>query len=280
MIGLLKLHPGARLGNNLFNYHFLYQAAQKAESEVFHLEFPDSAYFENMEKKLKSYSRLSKKVRFNAEQIVEMSPQDFIHEIQNAEKKGRTVILEQPLLGELFFEYLFTDPKEIIRLRPEYQELFTAALEKNIDRSLICIHFRGTDFYIWDKNAILDYTYYEESLKTCLEDADKQPFVILTSDDRSLESYNKTIDYLKSNTIPFNEGELHKHFIYDFITLMACDYLISTPSTFCFWAAVIGKEKKIIQNKGWMDYNEARDIKFWMDMRKSTHTAYTVWKEL
>lgn len=61
MLGIKKISPG-RMGNRLFHYHFLRQIAKKTGIDYFHKKFPDSIYFEEMEKNrnhfglLKNYS--------------------------------------------------------------------------------------------------------------------------------------------------------------------------------------------------------------------------------
>ena len=106
---------------------------------------------------------------------------------------------------------------------------------------------------------------------------------ILFSDDYSLDSFNRSVEYLKSLKVNYEFGHLND-FLLDFKILSYCDYIISTPSTFCITASLCGlKSKKIIHNKEWvLDYklksDYFRDI-FWKNLLESQKTNdYVLYK--
>jgi hypothetical protein len=57
-----------------------------------------------------------------------------------------------------------------------------------------------------------------------------------------------------------------------------CDVLISSPSTFAIFAGIIGKQKKIIHNKAWLDYATNRNDPFWVNLCQTDHPYYSLWK--
>jgi hypothetical protein len=162
-----------------------------------------------------------------------------------------------PCLVEFFHKYDLISTFDIFKLK------------KNIvsDKKLIGIHFRGTDFNLWDEKSILPFGYYKNSVDFIINDIDGDFEFILFSDDYSLDSYIKTVNYLIELNVNYKVGTIN-NFKEDFILMSSCDYIVSTPSTFCITASICGnKTKKIIQNKEWViDYrgntDYFRDI-FW-----------------
>jgi hypothetical protein len=69
----------------------------------------------------------------------------------------------------------------------------------------------------------------------------------------------------------------------DFILMSSCDYIVSTPSTFCIVASICGKKnKKIIQNKDWVigykgESDYFRDI-FWKNVGNNKDNNYEIYK--
>lgn len=187
-------------------------------------------------------------------------------------KKNEDIVLDnniiyylEPCLVEFFHKYDLISTFDIFKLN------------KNIvsDKKLIGIHFRGTDFNSWDEKSILPFNYYKNSIDFIVNDVEGDFEFVLFTDDYSLESYNKTVNYLITLNMNYKFGNIN-NFKEDFILMSSCDYLISTPSTFGVMAAICGKKnKKIIQNKGWViDYrvntDYYRDI-FWKNVVDSNY---------
>jgi hypothetical protein len=105
----------------------------------------------------------------------------------------------------------------------------------------------------------------------------------LFTDDYSLESYGEVEKYLKENNLNFFLGKNtsdRRNYISDFSIMTECDYIISSPSTFCISAGFVGKEKKIIHSKKWIEQRVEADDKFWMDLQSGGNENYTAWRIL
>jgi hypothetical protein len=135
------------------------------------------------------------------------------------------------------------------------------------DRKLIGVHFRGTDFKIWDDKCILPYEYYKDSIDFIINEIKENFTFILFTDDYELTSFKNIVNYLNLLEINYIFGDIND-FRYDFKMLSNCEYIISSPSTFCITASFCGKKNKkiihsqdfIINYKNKSDY--FRDI-FW-----------------
>ena len=58
---------------------------------------------------------------------------------------GGSLSSKPPLLGELFFDYLFYDPNDFVKIKQKYFKPFDFDAQS---RLLVAVHFRGTDFPI------------------------------------------------------------------------------------------------------------------------------------
>jgi len=178
-------------------------------------------------------------------------------------------------LGEMFFETELPT-RAVFKIKKEL--LPKELIEKN---KKCAIHFRGTDFFTWNKDSILSSEYYINSIKSIIEDNPKVEFIIFT-DDNSLKAYKDTINYLNSINYNYSYGENtsnRKNFKKDFISMCLCDYIISSPSTFCITAGFIGKDKKIIHSKNWVEDRAFKKDKFWEILYNTGgNTNYKIWK--
>lgn len=276
MLGITKISPG-RLGNRLFHYHFLRQVAKKTGLDYFHCKFPESAYFEEMEKVPRPFPHFFKKsIKLTSKDVLSFSPQDFLSFIKLETEKGKDIILEPPMLGELFFDYLFYSPNEFVKVKSQYRKDFQF---DSRDKVIIAAHFRGTDFPSWNPCAALKFSYYREAIDFCLEYfRDKNPVVILFTDDNECPAFLEVIDFLKSQRVEFYTGDNSRLAIYDFYQISQCDVLISSPSTFAIFSSCLGKPKKIIHEKNWLEYMVSRKDKFWVDLNQTKNPYYSLWK--
>lgn len=163
-------------------------------------------------------------------------------------------------LGEKFFD-------GDVRTR----DIFELRNVKDTPENSVAIHFRGTDFYSWNPDAVLDSSYYINSID-CIDDA--SVYYIFT-DDTNLESYKEVLLYLKDKEVVLGQRNL---FVDDFNTMAQCDYIISSPSTFCVCAGFVGKNKKIIHSEKWINNRVAVDDKFWVDLNNGGNEDYSIWR--
>jgi|15BtaG_2_1085339.scaffolds.fasta_scaffold16468_2 hypothetical protein len=172
-----------------------------------------------------------------------------------------------PCLGELFFGWHTISTREIFKLKSDY----------NVPNKTVAIHFRGTDFHSWNPDSILDVDYYINAINM-IDDIDG---VILFTDDESLSSFNQVRDYLEKIGIQYEYGDNtsnRDNYAKDFGKMTECDYIISSPSTFCVCAGFIGKHKKIIHSKKWLENRINNNDKFWVDLYNGGNEDYSIWK--
>lgn len=177
-------------------------------------------------------------------------------------KETETNFVYFPLeLGENFFENYNISTREVFQLKNK----------PFIQNGSVAIHFRGGDFHQWNPDSILSTEYYLNSINQIY---DAKRYYLFT-DDTSLKSYIEVKDCLKNKECFFS-GD----FIDDFSKMSECDYIISSPSTFCICAGFIGKQKKIIHSKDWVENRANKNDKFWVDLLNGGNYDYSIWRLL
>jgi len=171
-------------------------------------------------------------------------------------------------LGEKFYDDSGLSTRDVFKLKtvPE------------VPSNTCAIHFRGTDFHTWNPQSILKSQYYCDSID---EIKDEVSNFILFTDDADLESYKNVKDYLTKGKHTFSLGTNtadRNNFVSDFFVMSACDYIISSPSTYGICAGFIGKQKKIIHSKEWVEYRVAKEDKFWCDLYDGGNDDYKLWR--
>ena len=176
----------------------------------------------------------------------------------------------QPCLGEKFFEWHTVSTRDIFKFSGVKECLTTK------DKVRAAVHFRGGDFHQWNIDAVLKTDYYIESIKLIENEVDE--FLIFT-DDESLDSYNNVEVYFEDKNIKYDIGDnVRSNYINDFKLMTTCDYIISSPSTYNICAGFIGKHKKIIHSKEWIDNRVNANDKFWVDLSNGGNTDYSIWR--
>ena len=182
--------------------------------------------------------------------------------------EGNTSFHLQPCLGEKFFEWNSVSTRDIFSLNEK----------KNVPKNTAAVHFRGGDFFAWNKDAVLDKNYYLKAVEEIKNQVDH--FIIFT-DDESLDSYNEVEMYFEDNDISYDIGQNSSNrfeYIEDFSTMSSCDYIISSPSTYCVCAGFIGTKKKIIHSEDWIKNRVEAEDTFWVDLHNGGNDDYRIWK--
>ena len=277
MLGINKISAG-RMGNRLFHYHFLRQLSAKTGIGYFNIEFPDSKYFEELNTHKRPFSLFKKQIKIGVKEIRELAPNDLIDLVGEKNKLGFDIIFKPPILGEVFFDYLFYPPSDFIKIKKEYQKKFDFSVQNKI---IIGLHFRGTDFEAWNSSASLKPVYYQTAIKNCLVEFNNQKIIfVLFTDDLQFKTYLETINFLKINNLEFHVSNNLNLPICDFYQISQCDVVVSSPSTFAILAASLGKSKKVIHSKDWLEYSSSKNDKFWVDLINSGSPYYSLWKSL
>lgn len=274
MIGYKKKFTGG-MGNRLFQYHFMKQLSHYLEVDDFYRETPDRKWFDNMHGKNIKWNPFRKKINFTAKNILELGKDNFLNEIKYELQNKKLIVLEPPILGDFFYEYIFSDPNDFIKIKDKYK-----LLKLKEDKVHIAVHFRGTDFESWNKDAILDVDYYIDSIDFIRHQESHELVFHPLTDDLTLDSYHQVIQYLNENNLCYQLGNTTQEAIYDFHKMSECDIIISSPSTFSIWAGILGKRKKIIHSEKWINNRLINNDKFWIDIDKSNNKIYKLWEKI
>jgi hypothetical protein len=276
MIGISKMSPG-RMGNRLFHYNFLRQISKKTGIDSFCVPFSESELFENITVE-KRRTKFFKTTKYTSKEILNLSPDDFLHIITEGDARGRDFLLNPPMLGEVFFDYLFYDPNEFFQIKKQYRKDVDESIK---DKKVIALHFRGTDFEAWNKSASLKFDYYKKAIDFCIESFSSDDIIFgLFTDDINFLAYTETLSYIKKTNKVFFIGNLDKPPIVDFYQITQSDVLISSPSTFAIFAGLLGKKKKIIHDKTWIDYALDKKDTFWVKLSTTQNSYYSLWKTI
>tara|TARA_R110000796_G_scaffold239892_2_gene360718 strand:+ start:700 stop:1395 length:696 start_codon:yes stop_codon:yes gene_type:complete len=171
-------------------------------------------------------------------------------------------------LGDQFYKYNNLSTREVFRLKNK----------PSVKDNTCAIHFRGTDFHSWNPDSILSPKYYYDAIEKIVDQVSN---FILFTDDKTLESYVNVIKLLDKYGIEFIIGENvsnRSHYINDFATMSECDWIISSPSTFCITSGFIGKSKNIIHSKEWIKNRIDNEDKFWKDLYNGGNQNYSLWE--
>lgn len=169
-------------------------------------------------------------------------------------------------LGERFFEWRTVPTRTIFELKQK----------PIVEPNSAAIHFRGTDFFQWNSDAVLDAEYYLNAI----EEVPAETFYLFT-DDKELQSYKSVVKYLEEKSKNIVNGvntSNRQYYIGDFSVMSECDYIISSPSTYCICAGFIGKNKKIIHCNSWVSDRVSKEDKFWVDLNNGGNEDYSLWR--
>lgn len=273
MIFILKW-PSGRLGNKALHYLFFRQVAKKLRSG--YLFFPTwglnpfSVSFSNIT------NLIPRGITFySSNKIQKNGLNNFFKTIKLCSKQKKWLVFTDYVLGKYFFQTLFYSPNNFISFKKKYDLKETKVLNKKV-----VMHFRGTDFHVWNNNAILSSKYYIRALDLIRNDCESDFTVYMCTDDFSLDSFKYVKSICEKNKIKCiinsEKGSLEN----DLYTLSCADYLVSSPSTFAIIGAALGKKKKIIHSKKWVDSRVKAKDQFWVDLRTFKNDHYWLWREV
>lgn len=247
-----------RFGNKFLSYNNVRQIAHSFNQQWYVPSWEGDTLFEKSNN------------NFLVKNPIKLTTLDFLKsdsEIQEIINKN-DVIIDPHVLGSIFFRF--------VKLNP--QSYLINKFHNN--HGQVGIHFRGTDFFLWNPKSILSSEYYLNSINVCLDSFKDLEFVLFT-DDYNLESFKSVLTFINKNKIKYRMGMFQKtgNFLDDFIDLASCDTIISSPSTFAISAGMIGNSR-IIHSKEWIKHRVNENDKFWVDVQKTGTTFYSLWKQI
>ena len=253
--------PSGRLGNQLFQMNFLLQIKTEFILDTFYKGF-DQLHFLEVKNRIKFPNSIyfRKPRSWTSQQISNIGWLEFVDQIVN---QNSVNVINPGILGEWFFESCVFDPNDFFKISPK--------IGSNPESKNIAIHFRGGDFVNWDKQAILPFQYYVDSidLVKSLWPSNKLNFNIY-SDEPKHPTLSRLSQHLGITVSDKNDP------VNDFLSISQSDCLISSPSTFSIWSGMLGKKKVVIHSKLWFDSRIEMKQKFWIELDKGGNKYLTI----
>jgi hypothetical protein len=266
MVGIITQ---GRLGNQMFQYAFIYAISKRINKPFFIISYNSLHYFklhEDLEKnntknilKFIAFNLLKKStVKLSRKTITEplrwikdwvLHKNIFIWHNTTDEKNYLLTYIKDNILYTGFFaseNYFIHLKKDIImqfEIKPNYQIEFNKTKKEILNRKIVALHIRRTDFKFFGNeqmggtNVILPISYYQKCL-TLIENIDEYNVVFISDD----IEFVKNQFGMQSNYFYENNSE-----IIDFQLLLNANIVIIANSTFSWWAAWLNqKTNKIV----------------------------------
>ena len=180
------------------------------------------------------------------------------------------------VLGSGFFQDSGITTREVFQLKDKPQ----------IPDHTCGIHIRGGDYVshykrVGDDGYFLPpVEYYINSVESTK--AEVESYVLFTDDVSWVnEEYSKLLKYFKDSDLKLLTGQNsldRSMYANDFMIMSECDYLISAPSTYSVCSGFIGREKKIIHSRRFLEWKNEEGDKFWADLYAGGNEDYKLWR--
>lgn len=250
---IMKQRPVGRFGNHLFQKNILDQISFKYSLPVHHPKFIGSEFSPDF----KSTRYLRGLIARPTTKLLELKDlsvtwSEIELRITELIDQDRTIEIPSGVMGARFFDSLYTSPRNIGGL----SDLFS---DSQGNLPYIAMHFRGTDFRKWNELADIDASYY---LKACnfLQQSDAfsaSTQICLVTDDPTHKTVKEIISETGARILP------SRGFLDDFKILSNSKGLISSPSTFAIWAAIVGEQKHVTFPEQWVNSRIKAEDTFW-----------------
>ena len=268
MSNILSLRKfSGQLGNHLFQSNLLLQVSNLLGCGIyFRSNLIDDLFVAKQNINFVALARTRSITSYSISQIEEMGFDYWVEAVRNDFANRRLVILGPGVAGKIFFQSCVNPPGDFIKFVPPFAQ--------RKDFPAVAIHFRAGDFGVWNPKAILPESYYMNSL----DHLESMGLNVMNS-------YFATDDPTHPTSVRIAKRigkplKIKASVSCDFQYLSNSQFLISSPSTFAFWAAALGKDVGVIHSKDWLDENESLGVKFWMDLRKNESNFYRVIAEI
>lgn len=264
-----------RHGNKVFHFNTLMQLSNITGQDSLCAPWQGSGHFKSTCQQLNT--------QFNSEEI---PFSDLIYknhdELRKKYSQGDWKLHTLSLCGP-FFRITKKDPREFI-------ELLHKPILQTSGKKAAGIHIRGGDTRGADGmncKEIHPSEYYKKAIDFVLKEFNNEVVFYLCTDDPdpNFSSYADTLNYLVEKNISLYHDP-RNDYIKDFAILSECDVLIAGSSTFALAAGMIGKHKKIIHSKDFVEQFKNEDQKwysnfgngmFFHDMNHMKSDYYDVW---
>lgn len=277
-----------RFGNKVFHYNTLVQLSDLLGQELVCANWEGSDLFKDI-KHHDAGSLL--RLGYKEEDFKEIPPFDLINltqeELKEKYSEGNFKLHSLSLSGP-FFRITKRDPRDFLEINwdidfPDSEVVVGIHIrggDTRGDDGMQCKEIHSPEYYI---NAI---EFVKEQYKD-IAGTKKLLFCLCTDDpDPNYPSFQKTLDYLlqtRTETYLDTDNSYDK----DFSILANSDVLIAGSSTFVTAAGMLGKHKKIIHSKDFIEqfkekeqdwYSSFGNGMFFHDINHVRNDFYNVWK--
>lgn len=240
-----------QLGNQLFQANLILQLEHSLAMKSFHGAFDGHQLFPALRRTNLLLPRTGSNFLLRSEEIRSMSWAELKGCVKEKTDKGEIVLISPGILGEYFFKCSEIDPNTFLGFNR------VGRVDGN---KTVSIHMRGGDFRNWDHTAILPIKYYDDAIDLVVDKFGPKVRIKVFTDDVSLPAFKHLRGKLPTAII--GSGGRYK----DFIDLANSDCIVSSPSTYAFWATILGKPEVIIHSKNWVHKKIEHGDVFWRDM--------------
>ena len=275
---LIDVQTRGRFGNKVFHYNTLVQFSNIVKQNFLCADWDASSFFKGVRTE-------GSKIETPAREIppfdlINLTENELIERYSSGDFKLSSLSLCGP-----YFRLTKKDPREFLEFEHEPQ----LAPDGKV---IVGIHIRGGDFRGGDGNEgreIHSPEYYINAIKFVMEEYhDKELlFCVCTDDpDPNFPSYHETLKFLQENKLP-TYIDIDNGYLKDFTILSFSDVLIAGSSTFVLAAGMLGKKKKIIHSKDFVEKFKDEDQKwyskfgngmFFHDLNHVKNDYYNLWK--
>lgn len=264
-----------RHGNKVFHFNTLMQLSNILNQQCSTDHWDGYEYFEET---CEVRSKLNG-VEIPSEDLIYSTETKLIEKYSTGDWKLNTYSLCGP-----FFRITKKDPREFLKLKVKVDLSHSR-------QTSVGIHIRGGDTRGADGmncKEIHPAEYYIDAIDFVLNEYNNNVIFYLCTDDPdpNFSSYQDTLNYLLSKNVILYHDTLN-HYMKDFSILTECDVLISGSSTFATAAGIMGKNKKIIHSKDFVEqfkdndqewYSSFGNGMFFHDMNHIKSDFYNVWR--
>ena len=272
---MIAIRLEGRLGNQLFQYAFIYAAAKKLNTS-FYLDksienFMLPEYFEIkndflavLDTRIFSIPGYKNIFRIHAKKAFYSFLNGVIFRGNKIVTTGQTANIDGPTLfkpghmyegffqSQSYFEDFKNEIKDLYKIKKPFIDAFKQ-IQKQFAKpgKIAVIHVRRTDYV--DTNISLPITYYKKAIE--IIDSPDIQYVFISDDPAFIE---KEFGYITNRYISKNNE------IIDLQFLINADFCILSNSSFSWWGAWLNNkpDKKVYVPKHWLGFNEREEYPY------------------
>jgi hypothetical protein len=250
---MIVVDKRGRLGNQMFQYAFGLAAAQRLGTRHVYDTSELEPYFTLLERPpVRVATRLAARMQermfgFERREVVaddRVDPDEVLAGVANRTFYG----------GHFYSEHFFRPAapavRRAFRVRDLHRERFEAKYASLLERGYICAHVRLTDFFTYRDDVTLPPGYYWRALREL--DGDLPVIVVSDDPDRVAVAFDS------DSRIQVDANDE----IIDFLLLKHATQLISSNSSFAWWAAWLNDraDLHVIAPRWWLGLHDEREL--------------------